>query len=451
MLAARRVRGPGGGANLAPELETGHTRPVQSPERANRIEAVPCGALAGGSYELRSRAFPWDGRQRWPRSRAEDAERALAAAGRAADAWGRLPRGERVERLLAGQAALEALDLASELAPALGLAPSELRPRLDAELFRFGEGLEMLREGPPERGGAPGSVPGPAAPGAFAAHWTDFAAGLGMRLAGRLVEGSTAVVWSDPALPAAAAVLVEALEAGGVPPGVLGLLHDDLGESLGWALGEGALGWARLKGPPARLKSFDKLPPRTSIWPLRNGTALVLEGEDPAARARDVALKAVGRSDTLSGQMPGQVGRVICHQRLFSRFSEELLHDLEATSASHPGVLVPAIDGDLPGYVRRAWALGLDEGATPILGDEPLVRPAEPPPAIGPLAEAAGGRAEAGPAGRPPGVVPPVIFTNVEPHQRIARLRRPAPVVVLLRASSDRAASELAVALEAAD
>ena len=103
---------------------------------------------------------------------------------------------------------------------------------------------------------------------------------------------------------------------------------------------------------------------------------------------------------------------------------------------------MPAIDGDRPGYVRRAWALGIDEGATPICGGDPPVRPAEPPPRAAPPDE--GGP----PRGRAPRVVPPVVFTNVEAHQRLAWLSRPAPMVVLMRAPSDEAARELADALE---
>ena len=128
---------------------------------------------------------------------------------------------------------------------------------------------------------------------------------------------------------------------------------------------------------------------------------------------------------------------MVCHQRLFSRFSEELLQCLEAAQdAQRP---VPAIDGDLPGHVRGAWALGLDEGASPILGGEPLSRPAAP-------VDAARGGGSQG--SRPPWALSPTVFTNVDPGLRLAGLGRPAPVLSLIRGASDEDVRELVLELE---
>jgi hypothetical protein len=43
-----------------------------------------------------------------------------------------------------------------------------------------------------------------------------------------------------------------------------------------------------------------------------------------------------------------------------------------------------------------------------------------------------------------------MVFTNVEPTQRLARLGRPAPIVALVRASSDEVARGLARELDRA-
>jgi hypothetical protein len=101
--------------------------------------------------------------------------------------------------------------------------------------------------------------------------------------------------------------------------------------------------------------------------------------------------------------------------------------------------------------VRRAWALGLDEGATPIHGGEPLVRAAAAPGTAPGVADGPAPATEPDPAqarGRAPRVVLPVVFTNVEPGRSLARLRSPDPVVLLMRASSDVAARELAAELD---
>ena len=93
---------------------------------------------------------------------------------------------------------------------------------------------------------------------------------------------------------------------------------------------------------------------------------------------------------------------------------------------------VPIVDEGLHRYVRWAWALGLDEGATLIFGGEPY-RPAQ---------AMAGASRQA---------LWPTVFSNVEPHQRFARLRRPAPILALLRVRSDREGTRLAAELDGID
>ena len=463
-------------------------------DACNRIAGQAAAAASGRYFAVSSRRYPWLEERRWPRSGPEDVERALEAAEAAAPEWLGLGRAERHRRLVRAAEELEASGGCDSLAAPLGLEVGELAELLSERDLRLREGLELLREGAEGPSGAPS--PGP---GAFAAHWSELAAGALMRLAPRLLAGHPGLVWSDPVLPEAGVLLTLALERAGLPAGTVALLHDDLSTSLEHAAVCG-VAWVRARGPAATLRELARglarrvppgtAPPELSLWPLQDATAVVLEGDAPALRARELALKAVGRSGTLSGQLPGQVGRVICHQRLFSRFSEEFLHGLEAGSGSAPertagapavppgvdnpglvplGSPVPVLDGDLPGFVRRAWALGIDEGATPIHGGEPLVGRAEVPAAARAGASATertrasgGGPADL-PAdlpfgagledelprhGRPPAVVQPVVFTNVDPDLRLARLRRPSPVVRLLRAPSDGAARELAAWFE---
>ena len=400
-------------------------------EPANLLGGRWEAAADGRTFRVHPRRAPFGPPETWPRSGAEDALWAVGAAREAAAGWSELPRGARRERLVVLADRLEARgDLADLLARALGLEEDELAARHAEELFRLREGLELLAEG----------VDCPGA-GVFQAHWSDFAGGLAARLAARLVAGATAVVVADPALPHAPLALARAAREAELPAGVVNVLFDDVGAALREALGFPGLAWARLRGPWRALKRLRQhtgpFPAQWRVWPVTNATHRIAEDADPAAEAALVLEKAIARSSTLSGQLPGQVGRVVCHQRLFSRFSEELLRSLEAApDARRP---VPAIDGDLPEHVRRAWALGLDEGATPIFGGEPPGRPAAP-----------AGEPDGEPGGRAPRAVPPVVFTNVEPGQRLARLGRPAPVLTLIRAASDEAARELARKLDEA-
>jgi len=404
---------------------------VNAPEPAHLIGGRWEPAEAAESLRARPLTAPFEPEVPWPRAGPEEVRRALAAAGEAAGAWAGRARDERCRLLAQLAERLEAReDLPGLLARALGLEPEELAPRHAEELFRLREGLELLAEGRD----APG-------PGLFQAHWSDLVGGLAARAAVHLAAGSAAVVVADPALPDAGLALAAAAQEAGLPAGVLNVLFDDVGAAVRAGLADRGLAWARLRAAPdvlGRLRArVGEWPPGTRVWPLLNATRVVPRGSDPAAEAAGVVELAFGRSGTLSGQLPGQVGRVVCHQRLFSRFSEELLRSLEA--APDARCPVPAIDGDLPEHVRRAWALGLDEGATPIFGDEPLIR--RTAPAGGPAAE---------PGRRAPRAIPPVVFTNVEPGQRLARRGRPAPIVVLVRAVSDEAARELARGLDQA-
>ena len=115
---------------------------------------------------------------------------------------------------------------------------------------------------------------------------------------------------------------------------------------------------------------------------------------------------AFGRTMTLFGQCRGQIGRVFCDERRFSRFTECLLAALaDSESVRDP---LPLIDRDAAFAVRRRWALGLDEGATLILGGE--------------SAEDSSGRR-----------LLPTVFTNVEERMSMARQVDPMPVLCLLR------------------
>jgi acyl-CoA reductase-like NAD-dependent aldehyde dehydrogenase len=408
---------------------------VRAPREENWVGGWWVPARSGQVFELSSRRESGAVLGEWPRSSRADVRDALTACTEAAAAWRARSRKERRGVLSRVPDELErAPGLAQAIADSLGLEPGELAARLEEDLFRFREALEILAEGEPAGG-----------VGLFQAHWSDLAGGLGARLGSSLLAGRTALVISDPRLPAAAQAVARALEVAGLPEGVIALLHDDTGESLEAALGA-ELDWVRLKGTEERLRRLESwLPPGSPVtlsrYPVRNRTHVVRRAADPAEEAERVVEQAFGRSCTLSGQFPGQIGRVLCHQRLFSRFSEELLARLERS----PDVRAPAplIEEDLLEHLQGAWALGLDEGATPIFGGEP--------PRSGPgMASAERGAPGAGGrrAARPPRALQPVVYTNVEAFHRLARLSRPAPLLGLMRAPSDETAAEQAAELD---
>ena len=375
--------------------------------RGNWVSGRWGGAARGREFEVGGRT---GGLERWARSGPEDAQEALRACAEAANAWGRLARSERVAALRRVAAALDTDAVSAALAPDLGLEPGELRGRIDEELFRFREALELFVEGPEERG-----------VGVFCAHWSDFVGGLGMRLAHGMAAGRAFVLRSDRRLPRAAQLFAEAVERADLPGAPLAMLHGDQPD-LDLALtADPAVSSVRVREVDSVLSS---LAPRAAaraetiwdFWRVANASLALEPGADPAEAAQDCVERFVGRSTTLSSQCPGSLARVLCPERLFSRFTEELLAALDRSpDARRP---VPALDADLTDHLAHAWALGLDEGATPLRGAAPTGH--------------AGGD---GPHG--------LVFTNVAPRSGLARLTRPAPILALVRVPSGLGAAEL--------
>ena len=374
--------------------------------------------------------------ERWPRSSASDFDAASEACAYAAARWSSRGRDERRALLMRVADELErrTQDVVS-LAQALGLREDEFAPRHADELYRLREALELLAAGRDAQG-----------VGFFQAHWSDLAGGLLLRAASGLVAGQTLVVLADAHLPLAGELIASACEAAGLPRGVIALLHDDTDSVLNAAAHSAGLAWLRFKGHERRLDTLrerfaSRQAPNWTSWPVRARSQVVLEHAHVEHEVALAVEQSIGRAATLSAQFPGQTARVLCHQRLFSRFSEELLARLESSpDAQHP---LPAIEADLDEHVRGAWELGLDEGATPLCGWEaPASRNGRQRSTADSLAQ------EPAPDQSRPRRGWPVVFTNVDARSRLAALTRPAPVLSLIRVPSDEVARELARRLD---
>jgi len=419
----------------------------------NWIDGRPCAAQAGAT-------FRGAGASSWPRSTSADLDQALQAVEAARPAWSALPSGARRERLALAAADLtRATDPDPRLEQALGLDAHEaaqLASALAEELAQPGTARPGTTAGPgrPERIGTL----------VLRLDWTELGAGLARAVFGALAQGQGVVVLSDPLAPFLVEPLLHALAAAELPRGLVAALHDDSGACLEAALHDARVVGTRFSGPPgacrrverwsaalargagpagarpgsssrngsssrsgAGARSFgagleDDGLPRLELAPLRNTSALVTRQAEVGYAAREIARGVFARLPGLSGQRAGGFGRVLCHERVFSRFSAALLAELAALpDAARP---LRCLDPGLAEHVRRAHELGLDEGATPIFTAADLP---------GPL---------------PPGTLAPLVLTNVEEHLRIAWLGRPAPILCLVRVQSDERARELARELD---
>lgn len=190
-------------------------------------------------------------------------------------------------------------------------------------------------------------------------------------------------------------------------------IQDDGLGVLRAALAQPDVGVFEASGPPARVAELARLYGRGTFTTLRNTSLVVCRADDAEELARVAARRAFGRVEALSGQRAGALGRVVCHEHRFSRFSAALLAELERMEAfAQP---VPLLERATRAHVSAARSLGLDEGAT-------LVLSRKDPPAC--------------------------VFTNVDERLRLATLARCAGLLVLLRAASDEEGAALAARLD---
>lgn len=344
----------------------------------------------------------------WPRSSAGDVETALEALARSAGAWAATP----LERRLA----------------MLGRASGDLAADPDPD-----GAIEATLGLVPTRLGRATAVPGPAAGEAgivlVRRHWGELLAAR--VLFAELAAGNPVLLVGDGRVPALADRVLRALLAAGVPRDAVALVHDDGDTAVRAALASGRVARWRASGyPEARERCealveaatpqglfgagvVQTLGPALEFAPLVRGGARVAEGDEPARCAKDVARRAFGRIETMSGQLPGQVGVVEVHPRRLSRFTEVLLETLEGSFSRTPPAAF--LDPDLVPHLRAMRDLGLDEGAT-------LIHEGRPPESHADDSDATLIR---------------LVFTNVEPHMRLVACSRPAPVLLLQRRELD--------------
>lgn len=435
---------------MAPEGFS-RVRGLQSPtvmREGNWIDGAWRRASRGDAFEAGLRPAPRGRDLWWPRSEVEDLIQALEALRAPTIAWRRQSSTARAralgDLLDDWQREGSGVDLVAEL---IGLEAGGLDLDLEEALLCGDEALAAAGSCGLEADDRPRVVRVLAGESLRGFVGQAFPA---------LLRGQPLLVLSDPELPWMAREFVSRLTRDERLAGVVALLHDDRSTCWSAALGSGAISGAYAPGVDAsgisgeslvlgqapsvesRARPFgDGLGIESSrepaharalvdehleLAPIRNASYVVLEDDDPVEAASAVYQAAFGKWRAFSGQRAGQVGRVLCHQRLFSAFGEALLESIEAGAAELPCRLFST---GLERYWTDLCRLGLDEGATLVCG--------------GPE-EGLGFR-----AGRQKGILAPSVFTNAEPTMGVARAQRPVPVLSLMRVTSDAEARALAL------
>ena len=158
---------------------------------------------------------------------------------------------------------------------------------------------------------------------------------------------------------------------------------------------------------------------------LQIACSVVTSDLDPLQEAIAICDAAFGASLALGGEREGSLGRVVCHEGLFSDFTRVLLERFDALEAAE-GTLKLPLQAGLGAWSEELTQAAVGEGATCLRG--------------GPSDSIERGRR---------GKIIRSVFTNVEPKSRLSRASRPAPALALLRASTDAGVHELALACDA--
>ncbi len=368
---------------------------------------------------------------------AEDARRAIDLAGRSAEAWGRRPARERAEvlrraaDLMAGRRYEIAAWEIAEVGKPWREADADVAEAID--FLRF-YADEMCRLGEPRRlGHRPGELNqrlyGPRGVTVVIAPWNfPLAIPTGM-VSAALVTGNPVVFKPSERSPLLGRLLTEVLLEAGVPAGVLTCLPG--GPEIGQALvshpqvatiaftGSKAVG-LRLLEETARVLPGQRMVKRVLAEMGGKNAIIVDETAD-----LDEAITGIIASFTgYAGQKCSACSRVIVHRAISEPFLarlKEAVLSLEIGDPCEPGTqLGPVIDARAQRSIAEFIAIGRREGR--LLIERTVDRPGY--------------------------FVGPVVFTEIQPHHRLAQEEIFGPVLSVMTAEDFAAALEIANATD---
>jgi acyl-CoA reductase-like NAD-dependent aldehyde dehydrogenase len=362
----------------------------------------------------------------FPRSSAEDVDRAVAAAREAWDGWRLTPAPERAQVLYRLAALLaeqkpELTDLMThEMGKVKAEAGGDVQEAIDMSLYMAGEGRRMFGQTTPSelRDKFMMSVRMPIGVVGAITPWNFPIAIPSWKLAPALVCGNTVVLKPAEDTPLLAERFVELLTEAGCPPGVVNVVHG-FGESAGDALvrhpdvpvitftGSRETGVAVTHAAADRLKHVHlELGGKNAI--------IVLEDADLDLAVDGIVWSAFGTS----GQRCTAASRVIVHERVYDELQKRLVARAESMRLG-PGWeddtdLGPVINKAAIEKIDRYSKIGADEGAHLLTGGEPATD--------GELAKGFYYR--------------PTVFADVDPQMRIAQEEIFGPTTALIPVGS---------------
>jgi alpha-ketoglutaric semialdehyde dehydrogenase len=363
-------------------------------------------------------------------SEGADVDRAVAAARQSHAEWRLLPaprRGEILYRAaeLLGRNKQRLGELVTrEMGKVISEGLGDVQEAIDIAYYMAGEGRRLQGETVPSE--LPDkdckSVRQPLGVVALVTPWNFPVAIPAWKLFASLICGNSVILKPSSDTPACAAALVEILAEAGTPPGVVNLIFgpgEEVGEYLVTHTGVDA---ASFTGSCAAGEQTERL-----LAALHRPLALEMGGKNAIIVMDDADLElalegAIWGGFGTSGQRCTAASRVIVHEKVYGRFTEQFAERaarMRAGSgldrATHLGPLINESQGrKVLEYIR----IGAEEGATLVTGGCRLDE--------GDLAHGF--------------FIAPTVFSNVTPTMRIAREEIFGPVVsVIPFASPDEA------------
>ncbi|GIU95015.1 MAG: aldehyde dehydrogenase [Gaiellaceae bacterium] len=392
----------------------------------NYIDGEWVVAASGETFDSTS---PADGEHigTFPRSGAEDVDRAVAAAKAAFDEWRLVPapkRGEilfRFAQLLVEQKDALADLMTHEMGKVKAEAGGDVQEAIDMSYYMGGEGRRLFGQTTPSelRDKFQMSVRMPIGVIGAITPWNFPIAIPSWKIAPALVAGNTVVFKPATDTPALGQRFVELLVEAGVPKGVVNIVHG----------GGGAVGERLVRHPDVRVISLTGSR-ETGVKVLHaaadslkhvhlelggKNAVIVMEDADLDLAVDGIIWSAFGTS----GQRCTAASRVIAHESVYDALASRLVARAESLrlgvgwdDATDVG---PVINRAALEKIHSYTQIGIDEGATLLTGGEIATE--------GDLAKGFYYR--------------PTIFGDVDPQMRIAQEEIFGPVLSLIRARDE--------------
>jgi aldehyde dehydrogenase (NAD+) len=381
--------------------------------------------LEAASGETFDSTSPADGELigTFPKSGAEDVDRAVQAAKEAYEDWRLVPapkRGEilfRFAQLLVEHKAELTELMAHEMGKVKAEAGGDVQEAIDMSYYMGGEGRRLFGQTTPSelRDKFNMSLRMPIGVIGVITPWNFPIAIPSWKIAPALVSGDTVVFKPATDTPALGQRFVELLDEAGVPKGVVNIVHGG-----GGAVGDGlvrhpdvpviTLTGSRETGVTVMRNAADGLK-RIHLELGGKNAIIVMEDADLDLAVDGILWSAFGTS----GQRCTAASRVIVHERVYDALAKQLVARAEALRLGHGWEddtdVGPVINGAALEKIHSYTKIGLDDGATLLTGGEIASE--------GDLAKGFYYR--------------PTLFGDVEPDMRIAQEEIFGPTTALIR------------------